>query len=105
MHNTYYSLGDAFYDVNQPTTVRLPQLLLWNQSLAEQLQLPEALTRDREKLTQLFTGNQLLRAQSRYLRRIVAINLVSLTLALAMRGGHTYWESCLMSMVELGTSN
>ena len=40
--------------------MRSPQLLLWSQALADQLQLPEALLTDNEQLAQVFGGNQLL---------------------------------------------
>lgn len=59
--NSYFDLGDSFYEEIQPTGVNAPQLFLWNGYLAEQLLFPEALSEDTDGLAQTFSGNQLLK--------------------------------------------
>ncbi len=58
--NTYSHLGDTFYHKNNPTPVDNPALFLWNETLAEQLQIPSELSHDKHALAQYFSGNQLL---------------------------------------------
>lgn len=64
LSNHYFSLGKAFYQQSQPTPVNSPELLLWNESLAEKLfsavedlSTPKS---DKELLAKYFSGNQLI---------------------------------------------
>ena len=58
--NTYTSLGEAFYENAHPTPVKEPQLFLWNNSLAEQLQVSQELIEDETTLAKVFAGNHIL---------------------------------------------
>jgi len=58
--NSYARLSDIFYHKNSPTPVKNPKLFLWNQKLAEQLQIPLELTQNPVALAQIFSGNKLL---------------------------------------------
>lgn len=57
--NTYVNLGNTFYERVLPTPVSRPELFLWNNELAESLQLPESLINDPALQAQYFSGNQL----------------------------------------------
>ncbi|MDN4502194.1 YdiU family protein [Alteromonadaceae bacterium BrNp21-10] len=57
--NTYVELGDTFYQTAQPEKVAQPSLLLWNDQLAEELNLSAALCQDPTLQTEYFSGNQL----------------------------------------------
>ena len=57
--NTYVELPENFYARVAPAGAPAPELLAWNDELAAQLGL-SALKADREKLVQIFAGNELL---------------------------------------------
>lgn len=57
--NSYAQLGDAFYKRVLPGQVSQPKLLLWNDDLAESLNLDQALCRNANLKALLFSGNQL----------------------------------------------
>ena len=57
--NSYAQLGNAFYQQVLPTPVAKPELLLWNNALAEQLLITAPLSTDRDLQAQVFSGNQL----------------------------------------------
>ncbi len=57
--NTYHQLDSKFFQHEQPTPVADPQLLLWNNKLAESLQISQELAADSDLLAQYFSGNQL----------------------------------------------
>ena len=56
--NTYVDLGDRFSQRCLPTPVDSPELFLWNQSLADQINIPRDLQEDAEALAQYFSGNR-----------------------------------------------
>lgn len=58
--NSYHTLGEEFYIPVGPTPVSNPQLFLWNDAMAEELQMPEETRSDEALLAHLFVGNQLL---------------------------------------------
>ncbi len=58
--NSYSHLSEIFYQKNNPTPVKNPNLFLWNVALAEQLQVPTELNQDPVALAQIFSGNRLL---------------------------------------------
>lgn len=58
--NTYAGLGENFFERSQPARVSSPRLFLWNQLLANQLEIPLQLQQDEAALAQIFTGNRLL---------------------------------------------
>ncbi|TCI04400.1 YdiU family protein [Corallincola luteus] len=58
--NTYLQLGTAFSESINPLPVADPHLLLWNQSLVDQLALSQGLPDNENALAQLFSGNDLL---------------------------------------------
>ena len=58
--NTYIALGERFYQKSQPTAVSDPKLFLFNKNLAQQLQIPDELQGDDQKLAEIFSGNVLL---------------------------------------------
>lgn len=57
--NTYIKLDNIFYQNIEPEKVTRPAMLLWNDTLADNLQLQADITRDPEQLAQYFAGNQL----------------------------------------------
>jgi uncharacterized protein YdiU (UPF0061 family) len=57
--NSYAQLGDAFFKRVLPAQVADPQLLLWNDELAKNLNLDESLRDDADLKAQIFSGNQL----------------------------------------------
>lgn len=57
--NSYAKLGDAFFKRVLPTPATKPELLLWNNSLAKDLLISEALQNDSELAAQIFSGNQI----------------------------------------------
>ena len=59
LQQSYYELGENFFELNQPAPVRTPQLFLWNDALAKQLGIHE-LTQDPQQLAHYFSGNMLL---------------------------------------------
>lgn len=59
LSNSYSALGDAFFKRVLPLPVTDPQLLLWNDELAESLNLDQALLNDPGLKAQIFSGNQL----------------------------------------------
>ncbi|MFT5578068.1 MAG: hypothetical protein ACI9WS_000820 [Paraglaciecola psychrophila] len=56
----YLDLGERFYQRSEPSPVAAPSLLLFNNELAERLQLSAELRADSEALAELFSGNTLL---------------------------------------------
>ncbi len=58
--NTFSSLGDSFYEKIDPDPVRDPKLFLWNESLAEELIIPDKLKKDGRALAEIFSGNRIL---------------------------------------------
>lgn len=58
--NSYHSLGEEFYEPVEPAPVKDPQLFLWNESVAQELQMPAETSSNEPLLAQLFSGNQLL---------------------------------------------
>ncbi|WP_433988995.1 Protein adenylyltransferase SelO (plasmid) [Pseudoseohaeicola sp. NH-UV-7] len=54
--NTYAALPPVFFSSQKPTPVRAPQLLAYNEGLAELLGLPDA---GQDELAQVFSGNHL----------------------------------------------
>lgn len=56
VQHSYQALAPLFYQNIAPTPVRAPQLLLWNQRLASQLQLPAY---SPAQAASIFSGNQL----------------------------------------------
>ena len=57
--HSYSQLGKEFFQRVLPTPVTAPQLLLFNQELAQQLQLKPSLIDDSKLLAQYFSGNLL----------------------------------------------
>ena len=58
--NTYITLGEQFFQRGLPQKFPAPQLLLWNNTLADKLDIPEKLQSDHCLLSQYFSGNKLL---------------------------------------------
>ncbi|WDD98996.1 protein adenylyltransferase SelO [Thalassomonas actiniarum] len=58
--NSYSQLDNVFYQRTSPAQVSRPQLLLWNQELADQLLLTGDFCRDKALLAQYFSGNRIL---------------------------------------------
>ena len=58
--NSYAQLDEIFFERTSPVGVENPQLLLWNDSLAERLNLPDNLMQDTDKLGRIFSGNEML---------------------------------------------
>jgi len=56
--NSYASLDDIFYEKIRPIPVQDPHLFLWNDSLAEQLGIPDEVRHDPDALAKVFSGNQ-----------------------------------------------
>ncbi len=57
--NSYIHLGEAFFQRVLPTPVAKPELLFWNNQLAESLQLSESLQNNKTLKAQFFSGNRL----------------------------------------------
>lgn len=57
--HSYFDLGNKFFELNRPASVRSPSLFLWNASLAKELDLGE-LNDDLSELAQYFSGSMLL---------------------------------------------
>ncbi|ARN75743.1 protein adenylyltransferase SelO [Oceanicoccus sagamiensis] len=57
--NSYAQLGESFFERILPTPVTAPSLLLWNDTLAEQLELSNSLRGDQQLQAAIFSGNQL----------------------------------------------
>ncbi|MDP4982445.1 protein adenylyltransferase SelO [Pseudoalteromonas tunicata] len=57
--NTYNQLDAVFFQPVAPTPVRQPELLLWNTSLANELNIAPELQNNSALLAQYFSGNQL----------------------------------------------
>ena len=57
--NTYINLGQAFFQRCLPQKFPVPELLLWNKSLANDLSISEELQSNKELLSQYFSGNKL----------------------------------------------
>jgi uncharacterized protein YdiU (UPF0061 family) len=55
--NTYASLPENFYQKIHPTPVPHPQLILWNQSLADDLNIPLNTIQHTHEIEQIFSGN------------------------------------------------
>lgn len=55
--NSYHDLGPQFYQQTQPTEVDTPELVLWNDELAEQLNVAKQIVDD---AASYFSGNRLL---------------------------------------------
>lgn len=60
LSNQYHQLGKSFYQQSEPSTVAKPVLLLWNEPLAQALQIDYSAQQDSELLAQYFSGNQLI---------------------------------------------
>lgn len=58
--NHYHQLGKSFYQQVLPTPVAKPELLLWNEKLADSLAISFSVQQDNELLAQYFSGNKLL---------------------------------------------
>lgn len=58
--NSYLDLGDTFFRAVAPLPVAAPKVLLWNQPLARELGISEALQQDSEAQASYFAGNRLL---------------------------------------------
>lgn len=58
--NTYIKLGDKFFQRDLPQKFASPTLLLWNNTLADNLYISESLQNDPILLSKYFSGNQLL---------------------------------------------
>lgn len=58
--NSYIYLDEIFYERTRPEPVRHPRLLLWNARLADQLMIPDELTKNAGALAQAFSGNTIL---------------------------------------------
>jgi len=56
--NSYIHLGDLFYEKIHPQAVANPEIFLWNDALADELNVQEQL--EPEELAQIFSGNHLL---------------------------------------------
>jgi len=56
--NSYYKLGESFYKEQSPDKVKNPELILFNEKLAKELNLD--LNRDKKYLANIFAGNTLL---------------------------------------------
>jgi len=59
LSNSYLSLGETFYQRIAPEPVTSPSLFLWNETLADDLGLPQPLREDAHALAELFSGNRL----------------------------------------------
>ncbi|MBT8439910.1 MAG: YdiU family protein [Gammaproteobacteria bacterium] len=53
--NSYIHLGDLFYEKINPQTVTNPEIFLWNEALADELNI-----QDSQQLAQFFSGNRIL---------------------------------------------
>lgn len=58
--NSYFDLGDAFYQQDKPTPVASPKLTLWNNEVATLLALSPLTDENSELLAQQFAGNQII---------------------------------------------
>lgn len=58
--NPYLSLGSRAFDEGAPTPVTSPELVLWNDTLAGTLGIPDQLRQSPEQLSLYFSGNQTL---------------------------------------------
>lgn len=56
--NSYINLGDIFFERIHPQPVTNPEIFLWNETLANELQVEDRL--DPDELAQFFSGNRLL---------------------------------------------
>jgi len=56
--NSYIQLGDLFFERIKPQPVAHPQIFLWNETLADELEVDNHL--DHTELAQFFSGNRLL---------------------------------------------
>lgn len=52
--NTFYELGNSFYHENDPSAASDPKLVLWNESLAKELNIELS----EEEVVKIFSGNQ-----------------------------------------------
>ena len=59
LRQSYFELGENFFELNHPSSIRSPQLFLWNCPLAEELDL-NGLTNSAELLAKYFSGSMLL---------------------------------------------
>jgi len=59
LSNAYVSLGEAFYQESSPAFFQSPTLCLWNENLADDLNIPQALQADSEALAAYFSGQRL----------------------------------------------
>jgi len=59
LSNAYASLGEAFYQASNPASFKSPKLCLWNQGLADELNISQALQTDLEALAAYFSGQRL----------------------------------------------
>ncbi len=57
--NTYSQLGDTFYQRILPTPVSKPEVLFWNEQLAERLNIERSLRNDPLLKAQYFSGNKM----------------------------------------------
>ncbi len=57
--NTYAQLGNAFYQRVMPTPASRPSMLLWNEALADSLQLEDSLNNDAHLAAEIFSGSKI----------------------------------------------
>ncbi|TRX55075.1 protein adenylyltransferase SelO [Thalassomonas sp. M1454] len=58
--NSYINLGSDFFQTESPESVAKPQLLLFNQPLAQQLNMADELAGNNDDLSLYFSGNKIL---------------------------------------------
>ena len=57
LESTYRELPDSFYHIQSPISVKKPELLLFNESLAHNLGL-DFLKKEKAKIADYFSGNK-----------------------------------------------
>ncbi|MCL1079227.1 YdiU family protein [Parashewanella spongiae] len=57
--NTYINLGESFFERAEPVTVVEPSLFLWNELLAQQLNVIDSIQGNAEELAVFLSGNQI----------------------------------------------
>ena len=58
--NTYARLDEKFYQRISPPGFKNPELFLWNNALAEELNIPDSLKNNHERLARIFSGGETL---------------------------------------------
>jgi len=59
LSHAYASLGEAFYQASNPASFKSPKRCLWNQGLADELNISQTLQTDLEALAAYFSGQRL----------------------------------------------